>query len=291
MTFGFDANLFEAELEVAASSSNKGGGSRGSKKRQNFIEHPGIRMSIKDTGLFYKKPNKRGVIVEKTAKQVRGVVLDSKFTLSQWGKEDMKPKMICSAIAHTNPDGSEGNGVWQIPLRMDSLTERLNPQGFKGMSCMDCVAAKENTGCKQSGGVHVYVTGLDHGETNSDDEYIGIQDVEPFIAHISTSGMSALQYTNFLLELRRLPNKPAVETVEAIFSTQDNPRAPVKMLKIDVGNPFSEVADAKKTMTEAIKQLEEASAKRYEEWKAKNGVKKTTTGSGSTVDQDDDLPF
>lgn len=288
----FDASAFDSLLDVAETPQ----GGKAKRARQTFLKHPGIRFSVASGpagGLAYKKANKKNVLVDKIAKGVRGVVLNSEFAFSQWGKDNGAAKIMCSSVSHTTSDGSSGKGTWQVPLASHKLVDTLNPQGFKGKSCGDCIASQENLGCKQGGGIHILVTGLDHGETDEEDNFLGIQDVEPFIGHISASGMSAFQYTNFLLDLRKLPNKPAPDAINALFSTQDNPRAPVKMLKIDISSPFNNQALAKKLLTDELVRLAEEEAKRLEDWKAKNGNQSGNYGAKkkSTVDPEDDLPF
>lgn len=290
----FDAEMFEGLLEVAASSSNNSGSKYPKKVKQNFVKHPGIRFSVSNGpggGLAYKRANKKGILIDKVAREVRGVVLDSKFSMAQWGKDDKgKAKMLCSTISHTTLAGTPGDGTWQIPLRSSTLTERLNPQGFKGMSCADCMLSKGNEGCKQSGAIHILVTGLDHGETDEDDNFIGIQDIEPFIAHISSSGMSAFQYSDFLQQAKKITGQNNPDSLLAIFSTQDNPKAPVKMLKIDPNKPYSTPDVARKLLSDELDKMADDEAKRLEEWKIKNGVT-SKGGSSKTASGDDDLPF
>jgi hypothetical protein len=292
MTFGFDADLFAQELELASSSSknnNNSGGGGAKKPRQHYLEHPGIKFAVNNGpqgGLNYSKPNKKGVMVPKTAIQVRAIVLDSVFLMQQWGKPDGKAKVVCSSIGHTKPDGSAGNGLWQIPVGREKLVNNLNPQGFKGMSCGDCIAANENEGCKQTGAIYIVVTGLDHGDVDENDDFIGMVDCEPFVAHISTSGMSAFQYANFLFQVNKARSNPT--EVEAIFSSQENPKAPVKMLKVDIGDHYSTPDVAKRILEVELKRIEEKRAKDFEAWKAKNPPK---GGSGGSAAGDDEIPF
>lgn len=292
----FDADLFDSMLDAAATPTG-GSGSKGGyqkKVRNKFLKHPGIRFSVASSGpggLAYKKANKKGVLIDKVAKAIRGVVLNSEFAMAQWGKENGAAKMLCSSISHTNPDGSAGEGSWQIPLGAVKLTDTLNPQGFKGKSCRECIDNKENEGCKQSGALHILVTGLDHGETDENDDFIGIQDVEPFVAHINAGGMSAFQYTNYLLELRRIPGKPNPDTIQAVFSTQDNPKAPVKMLKIEVDKAYSDVAGAQELYKEELAKMAIEEQKRLDEWKAKNGIGAKGSNTPKKSVDEDDLPF
>lgn len=289
----FDANLFDSLLDAASNTTGPGGttGTSVRKPKNTFLKHPGIKLSISNTpagGFAYKRANKKNVLIDKIAKQVRGVVLNSEFAMAQWGKEDNKPKMLCSSISNTLPSGETSNGIWNIPFFGNRLTTIYDPQGSKGMSCRDCIEQKLNEGCKQGGGVHLLITGMDHGEMDDDDNFIGMQDVEPFIAYIQVSGIgSGLEYSKYLTSLKSLGNKPAANTMEAVFSTQDNPKAPVKMLKIDIGLPFSDQDTADKLYGAELKKLAEDEAKKLEEWKAKNPNKI----SKRAVSGDEDLPF
>lgn len=293
MTFGFDANQFSAELDIAGANRTGGGSKFPAKKRNTYLEHPGLKVSVGDNGLQYKKPNKQGVLPKnpKLITAVRAVVLDSKFYFSQWGVVDGKNKPVCSSISHTNPDGSEGKGIWQISQYVPAVVEKLNPQGFKGLSCADCKLAKGDEGCKQTGAIHVLITGIDAGPDDDGNE-TGMQDVDPFIAHIPVSGVgSATAYRNYMISLTKIPDKPAPNTIQAIFTTEENPRMPTKqMLKIHADKPFEGLEQANKLMQDELDRLAAESAKKLEEWKAKNPMKGGKAG-GSKADLDDDVPF
>lgn len=297
MSFGFDSEEFDLELEQAGSNTSFGGG--GNRKWQKNMVVAGPEVKFAKAGRFeVKVTNKQGKEVKKYPSELQVILLNSAFGRQQWVEEGGRNKVACSTISHTVKD-REGNlkevegGWWQIPYGPDLTNKNYNPIGQRvkadgtAMSCAEAMAAGLCEGCGQKGGLYAYVVGM----TNEDEEMVQVQ--TPFVVTISTPMASGVAFQIYALrKLKEAGYRPGQVITKLSIAKTPNGKANQLVFEMDdrVEDELYQKAIAVYKQAEA--EWEEMEAKKAAERKAKYAKNKPGPAAATEfVATDDDFSF
>lgn len=291
MSFNFDFNEDELDLIKAVGPANRP--SSGNKRFPAYRDtlRLGTEVKFAKIGKFtLMLPGKKGNMVEKLVRKIKGVVLGMGFYREKWGKQDNKPKFLCGTVEHktgNNADGTPkmGNGMWQWPSMPDRIDNAMNPIGMQlddngaFLSCLDCKQLGKSEGCVDKGFIYFAVLGYWDDE---EEEFIDLK--TPVILTLNASPKTNGRGINEYREELKSSGYSMGQVVTVLGTKPLEKLTDISYLTFTQAEPLDDenLKAAIATAFEGAKtSAKEASDARKAEWKARQTNNKPAVAAGA----------